>query len=141
MGPDELVDVPILHPLRHHHELVTVHCHTQQRQHVWMTKSVPGDYFFAKSLRESVSLPSRGRSIVQITDLPDLVKIAGRVHPRDLRCDRAALAFAFPHVRVSASVFWGAPLVVANRDLQCSRKYGQATADSAKSGQALPLQP
>ena len=53
MGLDELVDVPILHPLRHQHEFLTPHRHTQQRQYIRMTESIPGDYFFAKSLCES----------------------------------------------------------------------------------------
>ena len=41
MRLDELVDVPIRHPLRHHREMVIAHCHSQQWQHVRMTKSPP----------------------------------------------------------------------------------------------------
>jgi len=51
MGLHKLVDVPILHPPRHHSELVLGHCHPQQRQHVWMPEGPPSDDLFAELLQ------------------------------------------------------------------------------------------
>ena len=31
MGLDKLVDIPVYHPFRCHCEVVSVHCHSQQR--------------------------------------------------------------------------------------------------------------
>ena len=53
VGLDELVNIPINHPFRYHREFVFVRCNTQERQHIWMTKSVPGYNLLAKHLRGS----------------------------------------------------------------------------------------
>ena len=49
----ELIDVAILHPLRHHCELSPGHYHSQQRQHVWMTEGFPRYELLAKFLHGS----------------------------------------------------------------------------------------
>ena len=48
---DELNDISIRHPFRHHHEFVVVHHHSQQWQRVWMTESFPAHDLLAESLR------------------------------------------------------------------------------------------
>jgi hypothetical protein len=55
MRLDELVDVPIYHPLRYHYELVITHCHSQQWQHIRMVKGFPHHNLFAEPLHRSVS--------------------------------------------------------------------------------------
>ena len=56
MGLGELVDVPILHPLRCHREVVLAHCHPQQWQHVWMAKGLPGHNLLTEPLQRSASV-------------------------------------------------------------------------------------
>ena len=48
---DELVDVPIVHPLRCHRELTGAHRHSQERQHVPMAKSPPHYNLLTEHLR------------------------------------------------------------------------------------------
>jgi hypothetical protein len=119
MGLDELVDVPIYHPLRYHRELVGVHCHTQQWQHVRMAKSFPRHNFLAEFLHQSISSPTRViREAVQITHACNFLEIAGRVYPQNLDRDLATLVIAHPHVREPAAVQRDIRSVVTNRDLQ-----------------------
>jgi len=47
---DELVYVPVCHPLRCHRKLVIAHRHPQQRQHVGMSKRFPGHDLLTESL-------------------------------------------------------------------------------------------
>ena len=83
-----------------------------------MVKGIPSHNFFAESLRESRSACLyEVLNVAQIAYLADFFEITGRVHSQDLGCDGTALVFAFPNVRVSASVLRDAPSVVANRDL------------------------
>ena len=83
-----------------------------------MVKSIPSHNFFAESLRESWSTcPYEVLDIAKVAYLANFFEITGRVHSQDLDCDGTALVFAFPNVRVSASVLRDAPSVVANRDL------------------------
>ena len=58
---DEVVDISISLPFRHHHEFGVTHGHSQQWQRVLMTKSFPGHDLLAKPLRgrhQSVSASS-----------------------------------------------------------------------------------
>ena len=52
----KLLDVSIPHPLRNHHEPILVHCHPQQRQHVWMTEGPPSYDLLAEPLWDTVSM-------------------------------------------------------------------------------------
>ena len=51
MRLDELGDIPIGHPFRHHYKLVVPHHHSQQWQRVLMMKSFPGHGLLAEPLR------------------------------------------------------------------------------------------
>jgi len=55
MGLSEFVDVPVCHPLRCHREVIIIHCHPQQRQHVWMAESFPRYNLLAEPLQWSAS--------------------------------------------------------------------------------------
>jgi len=47
---DELVDVPIIHPLGNQSELIFAHCHSEEWQDVGMPEVFPGDTFSTESL-------------------------------------------------------------------------------------------
>jgi len=67
----------------------------------------------------------------------NFVKVTRRVYPQSLGCDRAALVFTLPHIRVPTSVLWDVRSVVAKWDLQRSRKQSPVTACPAQSTQTL----
>ena len=48
---DELLDVPIVHPLRYHCKAPVTRCRPQQREHIRMVETLPHDDFLAESLR------------------------------------------------------------------------------------------
>jgi len=48
---DELVDVPIFHPLRDKSKPVFTHCHSEERQDVGMSEVSPSNTLSTKSLR------------------------------------------------------------------------------------------
>ena len=50
VGLDELVDVPVRHPLRNHYKLLTIHRDSYQWQHIWVIKGIPCHDFLAESL-------------------------------------------------------------------------------------------
>ena len=47
----KLDDVPILHPLRYHPQLIIRRCRTNQWQHVRMAKGLPSENLLAEPLR------------------------------------------------------------------------------------------
>ena len=56
MHLDELINVPIDHPFRHHCELVIAHRHSQQWQHVLMVKGFPRHNLPAEPLQRMVNV-------------------------------------------------------------------------------------
>ena len=48
---DEVVDVPMFHPLGDHREPAFAYRHSKQRKNIWMPEVFPGDSLSAKSLR------------------------------------------------------------------------------------------
>ena len=56
---DESIDIPILHPFRYHSEMVLIRRNTQERQHVWMAKSVPCYDLLTEPLQGSASSGQR----------------------------------------------------------------------------------
>ena len=55
---DELVDIPIIHPLRCHRKLVGTHRHSQKRQHVLMAKCFPRHNLLTEHLRhDQLAIP------------------------------------------------------------------------------------
>ena len=48
--PDELIDVPILHPLRNHYNPVFIHRYPKQRQDARVPEVLPGDTLSVESL-------------------------------------------------------------------------------------------
>ena len=53
--PDELINIPIHHPLRYHCKLSFIRRDTQKRQDIWMGKSAPCHNLLAESLHRSES--------------------------------------------------------------------------------------
>jgi len=47
---NELVDIPIDHPLRNHRKELSPHRHSQQWEHVWMAEALPCYDFLAERL-------------------------------------------------------------------------------------------
>ena len=73
---DELIDVPICHPLRCHCEVVGIHCYSQQWQNVWMAKGLPGNNLLAEPLRWLASASQLTFSKIVGTHTRDLSKVA-----------------------------------------------------------------
>ena len=48
----EFLNIPTNHPLRNHRKMAVAHYHSQQRQHVRMTKGLPGHNLLAKPLQQ-----------------------------------------------------------------------------------------
>ena len=48
--PNELVDIPIVHPLRNHRKVALIERHSKQRQNVWVPKVLANHCLSAKSL-------------------------------------------------------------------------------------------
>lgn len=57
----KLVDVPVRHPLGHHRKLCLGHDDTNERQHVWMLKSLPRHKLPTKPLHRSWSTSAIAR--------------------------------------------------------------------------------
>ena len=55
----KLVDIPVVHPLRHHCELGLRHYHTHERQHVWMSEGLPRHELLAELLHDQPSVSRR----------------------------------------------------------------------------------
>ena len=55
MRPQELVDITVYHPFRHHRVLGISHCHSYQRQNVWVAQCLPQYDLLAKPLQVTVS--------------------------------------------------------------------------------------
>jgi hypothetical protein len=103
MSLDELVDVPIYHPLRYHREMVGANCHTQQWQHVWMAKGPPCHNLLAEPLHQSVSSPTCViRKVVQTTHACNFPGIDGWVYTQNPNL--ATLVFVHPRVREKIAV-------------------------------------
>ena len=71
----------------------------------------------------------------------NLGEVTRRIHPQNLGCDPPTLIIAHPHVRVPASVPRDLQSVIAERDLEGSRKQGLAIAYMAQSTQTPPPEP
>ena len=54
----KVINVPMTHPLRYQCEAIASHRHSQQRVHVWVTKTSPHHDFLAESLRSHVEYPN-----------------------------------------------------------------------------------
>jgi len=96
----ELVDVPVWHPLRHHRELSLRHDHSQQRQHVRMTKSLPRYELSAEPLQ---GLQSTRRQELRLaaptaTHAGNLLQVTVDVCPQRLDCNLLPAVFALPHI-------------------------------------------
>ena len=95
---DELGDISIGHPFRHHHELVISHHHSQQRQNVPMTKSFPGNDLLAESLHAQHQ-PVNARSLTNWKTHPfDLHKVACFKYLQNLGCNLGSLMFTLPYL-------------------------------------------
>jgi len=101
---DELVNIPIPHPLRYHCELGIIHCNPQQLQYIWMAKSVPRHNLFAEPLRESVSADQRTPSVRLETHSYDFIKVARGVNSQHLDRNMATFVFTLPHIGVPAPI-------------------------------------
>ena len=50
MRLDKLIDVSVGHPFGDNREVAVAHCHSQQREHVWVAEGLPCDNFLAERL-------------------------------------------------------------------------------------------
>ena len=53
---EELVDVPVHHPLRCHRKVLVAHCRSQQWEHIRVAEAPPRQYFFAEPLCDNQDL-------------------------------------------------------------------------------------
>ena len=114
---DELGDISIGHPFRHHHELVIAHHHSQQWQYVLMAKSFPRDDFLAESLCCRHLLVNTCASTTWKTHSCDLNKVARYEYLQNLDCNLDPFMFALPYFSESALISRGFRPIVAEWDL------------------------
>ena len=120
-GPDELIDIPILHPPGHHYESSLVHRHSQEWQHVRMVERSPPYHLLTEPLhgtRQSAIMHNQNNT--QTTYPSNLVKVTCQVHPQNLGRYLLALVIAHPHIRISPTTLWHFQPVVAKWDLEGS---------------------
>ena len=114
---DELIYISIGHPFRCHHELVVAHHHSQQWQHVLMTKGFPRHDLLAEPLcgwRQPVSTSS----LTNWKTHPfDLHKVACRKYLQNFDRNLDPLMFTLPYFGEPAFVSRVFRPVVAERDL------------------------
>ena len=114
---DELDNVSISHPFRHHHKFMVVHHHSQQWQHVRMRKSFPGHGLLAKPLRGRHKRVNANSSTNWKAHSFDLHKVASHKYLQNLDCNLDSLMLTLPHSSERAFISWVFFRIVAERDL------------------------
>jgi hypothetical protein len=96
-------NVAVLHPWRHHTELVPVHRSPIEWENVGVVQAFPQQHFFTKPLWAIVSSPQDPqRSADQENRYPCcFVSIIIGSEPQRLDCDLSSIIFPFPQVGIS----------------------------------------
>ena len=112
----KLVDIPVLHPLRHHHKPIVGHCHTQQRQYVQVTNPLPSHNLFAEPLFRRQRI--RGIRTKPATYPSNLLKVVFGGYPQNIDGNLPATVNTFPYVGKFTIAQWLPFRVVTERKHQ-----------------------
>lgn len=103
--PHIRVDTAIYHPFRYHHEPILSHRHTEQWQHVRMTKTLPGHNLPTEPLYGHGQFVNTHTS--RTTHLSNLLKVTRQVYPQDLDRYLLTIILGLPHIRKTATTLRG----------------------------------